>query len=495
MFDSFDAQTGQRIAPPTKQVRSDRGCSACRKKKKRCDLQKPKCFRCRNSTSRSVCEWPYDDPAPTSPLDTTLPGVIAFDTLSYQNQKSPGCVNTPAHNAEVIPHPSLNALCHDPVVIHALRLTPSLSHENVASMIQAFEDACLDPEKSGQSISVMSMQLALQHPPLLHAWLACAGLPYAYRDPQLRPLFLTHYTAAVKGLADTLPRDGFHPEEWMQATILTLHIFEEHQATDHVSITRQSHIRGAHLIFRDSLSLTEQASRHQTLLLEAYICRTSVNCLCDGNVGLPYDHLEAPLKVLLWSARQHDSRLTTACPWAGPSGPKLTDLCFKLSWLLQQYPLSGEDLVRHDLLKKHLSELDSLVLEDWDIDSQLSHSTLQIRWIYYLACDLLSAVLSNVPTIDMISTCDRGIRILEDLNDNSNPTLQMMWPLAILGTGCSKEARLKCSAVLEDIRFKFSPGTAGRVKSFHNKVWSRDSSTRNGPYLLLDKDMIGDLFF
>lgn len=93
-------------------------------------------------------------------------------------------------------------------------------------MLQAFEHAVLDPHQSDQSISVLSMQLALTHPPLLHSWLACAGLPHAYKDPALRPAFLTHYNEAVKGLAVKLRPDRFAPEEWMQSTILNLHIFE-----------------------------------------------------------------------------------------------------------------------------------------------------------------------------------------------------------------------------------------------------------------------------
>ena len=72
----------------------------------------------------------------------------------------------------------------------------------------------------------MVMPVALTNRTLMHALLACSGTPYAHRDTELRPSYLTHYNKAVTGLLNTLQRHGPRSEEWIQSTILLLHIFE-----------------------------------------------------------------------------------------------------------------------------------------------------------------------------------------------------------------------------------------------------------------------------
>lgn len=128
-------------------------------------------------------------------------------------------------------------------------------------MLQAFEDAVLDQERSGQNIAVMSLQLGLPDPPLLHAWIACAGLPHAYRDPTVRSRFLVHYDEAVRGLAETLRADDFKSEEWMQATILSLHIFEASHASSNLHYSHTDQTR--------SINLPTTSSRPANLIFVA----------------------------------------------------------------------------------------------------------------------------------------------------------------------------------------------------------------------------------
>ncbi|TKX20238.1 hypothetical protein C1H76_7571 [Elsinoe australis] len=332
-------------------------------------------------------------------------------------------------------------------------------------MLQAFEDAVLDQERSGQNIAVMSLQLGLPDPPLLHAWIACAGLPHAYRDPTVRSRFLVHYDEA------------------------------EHQSTDDIFKARQSHIRGAHLIFHDSLSNQVPSSRHQVLLLEAYIFRTAVNALCDADIGLPYHHLESPLKVLTWAAKQSGRSMVDSCPWIGCIGTKLCDLVFKLSWLINCCPLSPADRVKEQELTRMLANSDELINEEWLDDAQIPHAVQQTRSLYLLACRLLTVLLCPSLPLEIASISTRGISIMSDIMAEGVPKPLMLWPLAILGSGSPRTLREKCSTMIGTIINTFTPGTAGRVQRLFEQTWSADNELGQGARLLLDHNVTSQVFF
>jgi len=73
---------------------------------------------------------------------------------------------------------------------------------------------------------VRSLPLALEHPTLLHAWVACSVIALSRSMPYWQEKAIRHYDSAVSGLSQAL-QDGQQTDDmWKRETVLLLHLFE-----------------------------------------------------------------------------------------------------------------------------------------------------------------------------------------------------------------------------------------------------------------------------
>lgn len=420
-----------------------------------------------------VCQWPPDSP---------------HHRADQSNSQSPTSSTTAesSHAAAALqlpaPLPQLAELCKAASVKRALQKTPKIKPEDVPSMLIAFENVVLCTPDPSNGVSIMCMPLAVSHPPLLHALLGCAGLPASDHDPSLQPSLLVHYNLAVTGLLAKLQRDGPRSEEWMQATILLLHIFEEHQTSDNVLATRQSHIRGAHLLFRDTVLHRPPTTLHQINLLSAYIYRTSVNCLCDASYGLPYDHLDTALAVLT-HASSHLGEPLEVCPWTGLLGFPLCDYMYKLSWMINAYTDPSHPSAQ--AFHSTVPPTEALVMWHWTPGAPVPDAVQTLRHAHVYATRFLAALWTRSEHGDVVL---RGIEAMEDMLSRPGDPM-IAWPLTVLGCGCDVGIRQRYMTLVENVRHVLGPGTTSRMMMMLNRAWS------DGPRILLDQSVMQAMFF
>lgn len=187
--------------------------------------------------------------------------------------------------------------------------------------------------------------------------------------------------------------------------------------------------------------------------------------------------------------------MVDSCPWIGCIGTKLCDLVFKLSWLINRCPLSPADRVKEQELTRVLANSDELINEEWLDDAQIPHAVQQTRSLYLLACRLLTVLLCPSLPLEIASISTRGISIISDILAEGVPKPLMLWPLAILGSGCPRTLREKCSTMIGTIINTFTPGTAGRVQRLFEQTWSADNELGQGARLLLDHNVTSQVFF
>lgn len=84
---------------------------------------------------------------------------------------------------------------------------------------------CLDIDFK-DSIIMDSLPLALDHPPLLHAWVACSVIALSRSMPYWYEKAIKHYDSAVSGLSRALQAQSETGDKWKRETVILLHLFE-----------------------------------------------------------------------------------------------------------------------------------------------------------------------------------------------------------------------------------------------------------------------------
>ena len=121
---------------------------------------------------------------------------------------------------------------------HYSDIISDLSPRMMLSISLAFQNRVLCLEDNPQnSIIMQSLPLALEHPPLLHAWIACSVIALSRSMPFWHEKAIQHYDSAVAGLSQALQVPKRSSDKWKRETVILLHLFE---------VSRRLHICDRH---------------------------------------------------------------------------------------------------------------------------------------------------------------------------------------------------------------------------------------------------------
>ena len=230
--------------------------NAGRRKKKKCDAQKPKCGRCQNSYGQDICLWPevgrHRRPRSRSRRLSSPPEQVCTSSSPVPENPQSECSEiVMSHQANHVARSrqgydlgfSLEDLCPWSMPDAVLRISPYVPypksfrhHADTASDLSprmmlnislAFQNRVLCLENDPRnSIIMQSLPLALEHPPLLHAWIACSVIALSRSMPFWHEKAIQHYDSAVAGLSQALQVTKHSNDKWKRETVILLHLFE-----------------------------------------------------------------------------------------------------------------------------------------------------------------------------------------------------------------------------------------------------------------------------
>lgn len=324
----------------------------------------------------------------------------------------------------------------------------------------------------------LSLPLAAQHKPLLHAWISCILVMIGEDDPKWKQESVIHYDHAVRGLKVSI-LDGSPSHEWKRATALLCHAIELLQPVPSSNLAR-SHLSGAHHMFQ----LTKDdpnvpASEHDALLFEAYILRTANNCLLQQDIHqqLPFDYLHHLNLMHQRSLDRMSLEMSPRdCPWLAVPGPTLIDLLYRISWLNAHHPLS-EDLYREAVNVGNQLSADEESQRGTDGGPR---EYLPERSIWRSACKallrslLLGASAGSVGP-EYETAVSEGSEALDVLTQVSSEDYSLLWPLIVLGAlSSSGQHRDTCLTVAERYRTTVPGRIINSILSFWSQAWTTE---------------------
>lgn len=323
----------------------------------------------------------------------------------------------------------------------SLRIPPAdtfrryLTREEIAEAAEIFQRKilCNIPSYKRPSVLDLAIPLAVQHEPLMHAWVSCILLATPGNPPQHRQKSVMHYDQAVSGLKSAILVNS-PSDEWKRATALLCHAIELLQPVPSSHLAR-SHLSGALCMFGAEPEVPN--SEHDTLLLEAYLIRVATNCLLQQDIhqNLPLDYMSKLLGAhRLALARDSLSVTPQNCPWLGAFGAELMDVIYRASWLIKNCPLpEGKDVGMAEVWERCTHNIEALANDNTATgNTKNAHE----RCIYFLACQALLATLIPDPqcSVQMLdSSIAEGLKRLEAMTRASCENNTMFWPLIIFG--------------------------------------------------------------
>ncbi|KAI4716026.1 hypothetical protein E4T48_07771 [Aureobasidium sp. EXF-10727] len=537
MFANFELSSGGLVAADVKpkRTRTDQGCLPCRRKKKRCDLAKPVCVRCRKSIGSVVCEWPahaaslasedvgryqsdLDLDAGRDPIRLSANSGSSSQTTVVLREKgrSKHGMNTPNTTERVwetppSPQNSIENCITISLPSGVKTVSPygpriDVSDNQLIQITTAFDKAIISPDNGSldQPASQLCLPLCLQNSSLMHAWLSCGTAFVTRAQPGGIQKALVHYQQAVKGLATALTETGLTSPEWKVAATLLLHTFEARISlhtmqqsmsprTDEPASMRVAHLSGAHNLVRVSMMNKAPSSMHQVLLLEAYSFRTVHNRLFQPFPSLPYDYIEKLFEsmCLPGSPRQDMVRQWRKCPWVGMCAP-MFDMGFKLAWLRDRMPLRGKDLIDAISLSTRIMNWRAPVEapEDlFDVDSGTADTFMMKNLLsakaWYYGCLFLSHKLlnpSNGPfDPDLIAISRQSHKVFQQMDLLRGASALLLWPIFLLGTGAVTPAdQTTFSNAIVSCAPRAGPGTILRTTQLLNWAWASNTGLEAG---------------
>ncbi|KAI5194270.1 hypothetical protein E4T39_08701 [Aureobasidium subglaciale] len=540
MFANFELSSGGLVAADfkPKRTRTDLGCLPCRRKKKKCDLAKPFCLRCRKSIGNVVCEWPAhaaaplateDDRAqpvpddfnagqnplpflrdPGSPSETTL---VLRDKESISNRS-----NSISHTKEDIwrpPSPQNNI--ENAITIRlpegVKKVTPKLTSSQLIQITTTFDNAIISPDNGSldESASSLCLPLCIQNSALMHAWLCCGTAFVTGARPDGIRRALIHYQQAVQGLATALSVTGLTSPEWKVATTLLLHTFESMSPrADDPAHMRVAHLNGAHNLVRASMMNRPPSSMHELILLEAYSFRTVHNRLFQPFPSLPYDHIEKLFEAMCLpgSPRRDMIRTWRKCPWVGMCAP-LFDIAFKLCWLRDRLPLQGRDLIDAISLSTRLMNWRAPVEAPEDLfnvdsgtaDTFMMKNLLSAKAWYY-GCLFLSHKLLNPNNgpldPDLVAISRQSHKVFQQMDLLRGASALLLWPIFLLGTGAVTPAdQTSFTSAIVSCAIRAGPGSILRTTQLLHWAWAQDDKLEAGflgSDIILQTDILRQFF-
>ncbi|THX48773.1 hypothetical protein D6D06_08923 [Aureobasidium pullulans] len=518
MFANFELSSGGLVAADVKpkRTRTDLGCLPCRRKKKKCDLSRPICLRCRKSLGVVACEWPAHaapgssevarphqradlneghDPSIRPPNMSGSPSETIMVVREKPGKSTHRAVTSRPSGQVWQPPPSPQNSIENCITVSLPAGVNKVSPQLI-QITTAFDTAIISPDNGSldQPASQLCLPLCLQNSSLMHAWLSCGTAFVTRAQPGGIQKALVHYQQAVKGLATALSVTGLTSPEWKVATVLLLHTFESMSPrTDEPASMRVAHLNGAHNLVRASMMDRPPSSMHELLLLEAYSFRAVHNRLFQPFPTLPYDHLERLFAAMCLpgSPRQDMIISWRKCPWVGMCAP-LFDMGFKLAWLRDRLPLQGEDLVKAISLSNNIhtwkapveAPEDLFDVESGTADTFMMKNLLSAKAWWY-ACLLLSHKLLN-PTNgpfdpDIVSISRQSHKVFQQMALLQGASALLLWPIFLLGTGAVTPAdQTAFTNAIVSCAPRAGPGTILRTTQLLNWAWASDDALEAG---------------
>ncbi|KAF7190556.1 hypothetical protein HII31_07715 [Pseudocercospora fuligena] len=511
MFASFELRPeGLAPAEPRqKLLRDAEGCLPCRRKRKRCDKTRPACLRCRNSTNRDTCTWPEviknrrtrsverdESPAAGSSHASESMGVPSA-LCKRREQQSDWTLQSTA----LIPN-ELGALSPIALPESVSRVSPELSFTNLVEMSLAFQRKVL----CGQDVHEPSiLLLALQSTGLssatLHAWAASSIAAVAPPSPEWQQKALQHHSHALQDLrrgievgVETAAVDVMLSDEWKMATVLMLHIFESFSVEYGNVELATAHLHAAHRIFAVSLMRDVAPSRHDLLLLEAYILRTALNCLPEAGTPLPLDYMSFLLRHFKSGLTEHKLEFNVGdCPWIGYLGDDLLDKMYRLSWLAHKLPLRSERLAEGIAISRFFGEWTEPTAyyadaEDW-ARSEYHIQARRLLKAHLIACRLMSKLVlapdANMEVLQEHENLNKGVALLDQVCQRVEMTASVLWPLLIFSMLISTPFELEtCQMIASRAVRCAGPGVVKHLLALQEDIFALRSS--NGCILVSD---------
>lgn len=450
-------------------------CAPCRRKKKKCDGVQPRCSLCRDSYGRDECTWP-----------ATRRGRKASTSKEpAEDQKIDEDAFEPCARPEIA---ELSASTLPDALLQAL---PELSPEEILQASETFQRVILCNHPSyKKSVLTLSLPLAVEHEPLMHAWISSILLVIPDNAPRWRQKSVLHYDLAVQGLKTAIVA-GNPSDEWKRAAVLLCHALELLQPMPSSDLMR-SHLRAAHCIFRLATeNLGVPASLHDTLLFEGYIVRAAMNCLLQQDMyrKLPFDYMHTLVSM---HKRGLDRQLLELnpfnCPWLGATGPEVIQTVYEASWL----KVNG--LVSRQYSDKALEIRESLVIagntDDPTKEPPQHHQPYTVRYAWRSAClALLNNTLSGsdgeVPESE--DTIGKGLLHLDYLTEKNCNDVPIIWPLIVFGAlTFSHEHYTMCNAIADRFRRAMPSEAVDSIVAF----WTQEQRIEQGSSRLADSDLL-----
>ncbi|KAI4731059.1 hypothetical protein E4T49_01293 [Aureobasidium sp. EXF-10728] len=500
-----------------------------RRKKKKCDLTKPTCERCRNSYGQDQCVWsdgqkrtrvrreikpsqePETQPLPSSPdsptndtsslsrLETTTEPIGTPDTkypmdLGFENFCS---WRIPDVVANISPFLTSK---------QALTSRSDLSPQAFLKISAAFQNQilCLDSDFK-DSIVVHSLPLALEHPTLLHAWVACSIIALSRSMPYWHEKAIRHYDSAVSGLSQALQEGSQTNDKWKRETVLLLHLFEGFQSKDEESALGKAHLRGAHELFIPTVKDQCPMGYHDVLVLEAYIMHTANNHLFQPDSQLPITHITEALGTLTSALNQLKMDCNwRSSPWIGFGGPELADMAYRVSWLTHKPFLNDQDNKEVEELISRLSSWTAPACQEESLSTHLDLPPKRLVLLaraYWCACSYLATHLAQeqncILPFDADAFVTEIIQLLNQLIEHEHTINNHLWPLVVIGTAATDPATQEhIRSLLPQFHQGLGPASLRRAERFLAVAWETDSQgMMYGRKIFKNREALYQMFF
>ncbi|TIA24144.1 hypothetical protein D6C81_02637 [Aureobasidium pullulans] len=464
-------------------------CLPCRRKKKRCDAARPTCGRCRNSYGRDVCVWSDEKrnrsrqsreiKADQRHIQSDSSPSTTAQSSSWEVAKSDTSTNSITSPVADCPMDlGFHGFCPWTIPDAVTNISPDLSPQMFLNISTTFQRRilCLDIDFK-DSIIMDSLPLALDHPPLLHAWVACSVIALSRSMPYWYQKAIEHYDSAVSGLSRALQAQNETCDKWKRETVILPHLFEGFQSRSDESVLGKAHLRGAHELFNLRVKDRSPMSYHEALAAE-----TLVSAL--GQLGLSCN----------W---RHS-------PWIGFGGPELADLVFRASWLAHKTSLNTDD---RQQVENIITRLSSWTAPACFEESLTTHLVLPPKRLvllakaYWCACSYLITHLShhdgNPVVSDDTAFVTETLELLDQLTEYEQTINNHLWPLIVVGTAAtSLESQEHIRSLLPQFNQALGPGSVKRAERFLEVAWRVDhNGEMYGRKIFKDRDALYQMFF
>ncbi|KAH0030668.1 hypothetical protein KCU78_g3009, partial [Aureobasidium melanogenum] len=386
------------------------------------------------------------------------------------------------------------------------KISPDLSPQGFLSISAAFQNQvlCLESDYKN-SIVVNSLPQALEHPTLLHAWVACSIIALSRSMPYWHEKAIRHYDSAVSGLGQALQDKPQTKDRWKRETVLLLHLFEGFQSKDEESALGKAHLRGAHELFVPAVKDRSPISYHEILVLEAYIMHTANNHLFQPDSQLSITHITEALGTFTSALKQLNMQCNwRSSPWIGFGGPELADMAYRVSWLTHKPYLDDTD---HQEVNDLIARLSSWTAPACQEESASSHLDLPPKRLallaraYWCACSYLAAHLAQEQNCSLPFDADtfvlETLQLLDQLIDYEHTINNHLWPLVVVGTAATDRITQEhIRSLLPQFQEGLGPASLRRAERFLAVAWKTDSQGFiYGRKIFKDKEALYQMFF